>query len=57
MSPTLVDDVAAAVIALKAEGCVVIEGPFDVAIGLCAVIKDPFGTPLTLIDMSKGPRT
>lgn len=53
----LVDDVLAAVPALEKEGCRVIEPPFDVAIGKCAVIRDPFGTPLSLIDMTKGPRT
>jgi len=52
----LVDDVVAAVTALKAEGCTVAEAPFDVAIGKCAVIIDPFGTPMTLIDMTKGRR-
>lgn len=52
----LVDDVVAALAALKSEGCSVVEGPFDVAIGKCTVITDPFGTPMTLIDMTKGPR-
>ena len=27
-----------------------------VAIGKCAVIKDPFGTRLCILDMTKGPR-
>ena len=52
----LVEDVTTAVAALKIESCSVIEGPFEVAIGLCAVIRDPFGTPMTLIDMTRGPR-
>ena len=52
----LVDDVLAALEALKSEGCHVIEGPFDVPIGKCAVIRDPFGTPMTIIDVSIGPR-
>lgn len=52
----LVDDVVAAVAALTAEGCAIAAAPFDVAIGKCAVIADPFGTPLTIIDMTKGPR-
>ncbi len=52
----LVDDVVAAVAALEAEGCIVAAAPFAVAIGKCAVIVDPFGIPLTLIDMTKGPR-
>jgi predicted enzyme related to lactoylglutathione lyase len=53
----LVDNVDAAVEALKTEGCAVAAPPFEVAIGKCAVIIDPFGTPLTIIDMTKGPRT
>jgi lactoylglutathione lyase len=53
----LVDDVIAAVRALKAEGCIVAAPPFEVVIGKCAVIVDPFGTPMTIIDMTKGPRT
>lgn len=53
----LVEDVAAALAALKSEGCAIVEGPFDVTIGKCAIITDPFGTPMTIIDMTKGPRT
>ncbi len=53
----LVDDVVAAVEALKSEGCAIAAPPFDVAIGKCAVIVDPFGTAMTIIDMTKGPRT
>ena len=53
----LVDDVIEAVGALKSEGCTIAAPPFDVAIGKCAVIVDPFGTPMTIIDMTKGPRT
>jgi len=48
----LVDDVPAAVARFEGEGCTVIAAPFDVAIGKCAVIIDPFGTPLSLIDMT-----
>ena len=53
----LVDNVAIAIPLLEAQGCTIVEPPFEVAIGKCAVIADPFGTPLTLIDMTKGPRT
>lgn len=53
----LVDDVVEAVAALKSEGCTIAAPPFDVAIGLCAVIVDPFGTPMTIIDMTRGPRS
>ena len=52
----LVDDVASAVEAFEQQGCRVLEAPFDIAIGKCAVIEDPFGTTLCILDMSKGPR-
>lgn len=52
----LVDDVAAAVRAFAAKGCRIVAGPFPIPIGKCAVIEDPFGTPLTLVDMTAGPR-
>jgi lactoylglutathione lyase len=52
----LVDDVVSAVQAFKAQGCRVLEAPFDIPIGRCAVIEDPFGTILCILDMSKGPR-
>jgi lactoylglutathione lyase len=52
----LVDDVVAAVPELEKAGCTVVERPFDVAIGKCAVIRDPFGIALSLIDMTKGAR-
>ena len=28
--------------------------PFDIQIGRCAVVRDPWGNPLVLLDMSKG---
>jgi predicted enzyme related to lactoylglutathione lyase len=52
----LVDDVVAAVATLTAKGCIIREAPFDVAIGKCAVIEDPFGNVLCILDMSKGAR-
>jgi predicted enzyme related to lactoylglutathione lyase len=51
----LVDDVAEAVAELAAHGCQVIVAPFEVRIGKCAILTDPFGNSLNLIDMSKGP--
>lgn len=51
-----VDDVGAAVQALVAEGCTVVAGPFPIAIGQCAVITDPFGNSLTLVDLTTGLR-
>ena len=52
----LVDDVPEAVVTAQHAGCTVREAPFDVAIGRCAVLEDPFGNPVCLLDMSKGPR-
>jgi lactoylglutathione lyase len=52
----LVDDVRDAVAVGQRAGCVVREPPFDIAIGLCAVLEDPFGNTVCLLDMSKGPR-
>jgi lactoylglutathione lyase len=52
----LVDDVLAAVAAYERLGCAVREPPFDIAIGRCAVLEDPFGNAVSILDMSKGPR-
>ena len=38
---------------LKADGSVVVP-PFDIQIGRCAVVQDPFGNRLVLLDMTKG---
>ena len=51
-----VADVVAALPALVEAGCRVVTGPFPIAIGNCAVITDPFGNSLTLVDMTKGHR-
>jgi lactoylglutathione lyase len=53
----LVDDVYDAVSTCLAAGCVVLEAPFDIAIGRCAVLQDPFGNAVYVVDMSKGPRS
>jgi predicted enzyme related to lactoylglutathione lyase len=45
----LVDDVIAIVAGLAAAGCRVLVTPFDVRIGKCAVLADPFGNKLNLI--------
>ena len=50
----LVDDVVGAVKTCREQGCRVIEPPFDVLIGKCAVIEDPFGTTLCLLDQTSG---
>ncbi|MFC7529237.1 VOC family protein [Actinoplanes sp. GCM10030250] len=52
----LVDDVLDAVATGQSAGCLVREHPFETAIGLCAVLEDPFENTLCLLDMSKGPR-
>lgn len=48
----LVDDVPLAVLTLEREGCTVVTAPFEVAVGRCAVVVDPFGTSLSLIDLT-----
>ena len=53
----LVDDVVEAVQTWSARGCRVLVAPFEIAIGQCAVIEDPFGTRLCILDMTKGPLT
>jgi predicted enzyme related to lactoylglutathione lyase len=52
----LVDDVVAALTLFGAEGCHVEVAPFGITVGKCAVIKDPFGTRLCLLDLTKGLR-
>jgi predicted enzyme related to lactoylglutathione lyase len=52
----LVDDVVTATASLVAQGCHMLVAPFDITIGKCAVIRDPFGTRLCILDMTKGPR-
>ena len=32
----------------------IVAGPFDIAIGKCVVVKDPWGNQLVLLDCSKG---
>jgi lactoylglutathione lyase len=52
----LVDDVVAAVMRYAEKGCRVLVPPFDVLIGKCAVIQDPFGTTICLLDQTSGRR-
>jgi lactoylglutathione lyase len=52
----LVDDVVGTVAHLAAQGCQILVAPFPITIGKCAVIRDPFGTRLCILDMTKGPR-
>ena len=53
----LVDDVVVAVAHYAAQGCQILVAPFDITIGKCAVIRDPFGTRLCILDTTKGHRT
>jgi hypothetical protein len=45
------DEAADAVV--RARGNVVVS-PFDIAIGRCAVVEDPWGNRLVILDTSKG---
>lgn len=50
----LVDDVVTAVKYYAEKGCRVLVPPFDVLIGKCAVVQDPFDTTICLLDLSSG---
>jgi lactoylglutathione lyase len=52
----LVDNVSDAVRGYEEKGCTILVQPFDIAIGQCAVIQDPFGTMMCILDMTKGAR-
>jgi len=39
---------------IQAAGGKIVELPFDVRIGRCAVVEDPWGNQLVILDMSKG---
>ncbi len=52
----LVDDVRAAVSAWRAAGRPVGRPPFEIAVGWGAVLADPFGNPVCILDLSKGMR-
>lgn len=50
----LVTSVDVAITAITRAGGTVIEPPFDIQIGRCAVVQDPWGNQLVLVDHSKG---
>ena len=50
----LVSSVEAAVERIVEAGGRVVVSPFDIQIGRCAVVQDPWGNRLVLLDMSKG---
>ena len=50
----LVDSVEEAAKRFVDAGGRIVAGPFDIAIGRCAVVTDPWGNALVMLDMSKG---
>ena len=50
----LVDSVGDVVDLLVSGGGAVVAGPLDIPVGRLAVVDDPFGNRLTLVDLSKG---
>lgn len=50
----LVESVPEAVQRFVAAGGEVVAGPFEIRIGLCAVLRDPWQNPLVILDQSKG---
>jgi lactoylglutathione lyase len=50
----LVEDVDKDVAVFVNAGGEALQPPFDIAIGRCARVRDPFGNELTLLDQSRG---
>jgi predicted enzyme related to lactoylglutathione lyase len=50
----LVDSADEAARTIEQAGGKVIILPFDIQIGRCVVVEDPWGNPLVLLDLSKG---
>lgn len=50
----LVDSADAAAGFIEQAGGRVLVPPFDIQIGRCTVVEDPWGNPLVLLDLSKG---
>jgi len=50
----LVDSADAAARFIEQAGGTVIVPPFDIQIGRCVVVEDPWGNPLVLLDTRKG---
>lgn len=53
----LVASAEAAAERISAAGGAVLVPPFDLEIGRCVVVQDPWGNRLVLLDMTKGPLT
>lgn len=50
----LVDDVEDASRSLLKSGATSIKAPFEIQIGKCAIVRDPLGNSLAILDQSKG---
>ena len=50
----LVDSADQSAMFIEQSGGKVIVPPFDIQIGRCVVVEDPWGNPLVLLDTSKG---
>lgn len=50
----LVESADQAAAFIQKSGGEIVVAPFDIQIGRCVVVKDPFGNILTLLDASKG---
>lgn len=50
----LVDDVESAVATFTTAGGTIISPPTDIPVGRVAVVQDPFGNALVLVDLTKG---
>ncbi len=50
-----VDSVPEALARFTSAGGKVLAGPFDIQIGFCAVVSDPWENVLVILDASKGP--
>ena len=50
----LVDSAVEAAERFRTAGGSIVAGPFDISIGKCVVVRDPWGNQLVLLDCSKG---
>ena len=50
----MVQSVPEAIERFQGAGGKLVTGPFDIQIGLCAVLLDPWNNPLVILDASKG---
>ena len=50
----VVDAVDEAIIRFERAGGTILLSPFDIQIGRCAVVKDPWGNQFVLLDITKG---